>query len=189
MTIIPVGTLPSSISQIRDSLPAAVAKILVNQFKAGTCLITLPVQWGDLDAFQHLNNVSTLRYFESARMAHFYQVFQPALEPRVFQDLVHGRNYGPIVKSITCSYRSQITFPDTVTLGIRAESLGSDRFDQHFLAVSHKQERIFADGKATIVMFDYEKQKKAILSPQLVKALVESNLENERLSLQNTVPK
>ena len=31
----------------------------------------IPVRWGDMDSFQHVNNVSYFRYFESARIAYF----------------------------------------------------------------------------------------------------------------------
>ena len=33
--------------------------------------IELPVQWGELDSFGHVNNVVFLRWFESARIAYF----------------------------------------------------------------------------------------------------------------------
>ena len=32
-------------------------------------IIELPVSWGEMDAFGHLNNVVYFRYFESARIA------------------------------------------------------------------------------------------------------------------------
>ena len=32
--------------------------------------IELPVQWGDMDSFGHVNNVVYLRWFESARIAY-----------------------------------------------------------------------------------------------------------------------
>lgn len=185
-----------TLSQIQKSLPSTVATLLIKEFKAGTSLITLPVQWGDLDAFQHLNNVATMRYFESARMAYFYQVFGPAMlkhhpNPSAFSDLVNGRSYGPIVKNVFCNYRCQITFPDTVTVGIKVpqSSIQKDRFEQHFVAVSHKLGRICADGRATIVMFDYTKQQKADISPILLKAIEASNSENEELSKSNSHPR
>ena len=32
-------------------------------------ILTIPVQWGDQDAFLHVNNTVYLRWFESARIA------------------------------------------------------------------------------------------------------------------------
>lgn len=36
--------------------------------------IEIPVAWGDMDAFAHVNNTVYLRWFESARIAFFEQV-------------------------------------------------------------------------------------------------------------------
>jgi len=36
-------------------------------------VITWPVQWGDQDAFGHVNNVVYFRWMESARIAYFRQ--------------------------------------------------------------------------------------------------------------------
>ena len=32
-------------------------------------IIELPVAWGDMDAFAHVNNTAYFKYFESARIA------------------------------------------------------------------------------------------------------------------------
>jgi acyl-CoA thioester hydrolase len=34
-------------------------------------VIEIPIAWGDMDAFQHVNNIVYFRYFESARIAYF----------------------------------------------------------------------------------------------------------------------
>src|ERR1700677_2939135 len=36
--------------------------------------IAIPVQWGDQDAFAHVNNVVFFRWFESARIAYFRRI-------------------------------------------------------------------------------------------------------------------
>ncbi|MBU2038447.1 MAG: thioesterase family protein, partial [Gammaproteobacteria bacterium] len=34
-------------------------------------VIEVPVAWGEMDAFQHVNNTQFFRYFESARVQYF----------------------------------------------------------------------------------------------------------------------
>lgn len=34
-------------------------------------IATFPIAWGDMDAFQHVNNTRYFRYFEDARIAYF----------------------------------------------------------------------------------------------------------------------
>ena len=64
----------------------------------------LNVQWGDQDAFSHVNNVMYLRYFESARIA--YMGASGWLEGSVL----------PIIKNIKCDYLKQVTFPATIQM-------------------------------------------------------------------------
>ena len=43
--------------------------------------LEVPVAWGDVDAFGHVNNTIYFRWFESARMAHFERVGLPVDRP------------------------------------------------------------------------------------------------------------
>ena len=43
----------------------------LEQFKQDfPVILPIRVAWGEMDAFQHVNNVSYIRYFESARIAY-----------------------------------------------------------------------------------------------------------------------
>ncbi len=37
-------------------------------------IIETPVAWGEMDAFQHVNNIVYFRYFESVRIAYFEKI-------------------------------------------------------------------------------------------------------------------
>ena len=37
-------------------------------------IIEIPIAWGDMDAFQHVNNTVYFRHFESARLAYFEKI-------------------------------------------------------------------------------------------------------------------
>lgn len=220
MLTIPVGGLCTA-AQCRASLPAAV-RSLVTRFGASS-VITLPVQWGDQDAFQQyvktllsmycmlvrdthprhschimlvthtpaplaspmssLNNVTMLRYFESARMAHFQHVIAAQMSPTAFQALSKGHGIAPIVKSLTCTYRAQVRYPDTLTLCTRVplDTVREDRFEMRFEAVSHRLERVVADGAALVVMFDYGKDGKAPVPKEMLDALRAADVEDEKL--------
>jgi acyl-CoA thioester hydrolase len=110
-------------------------------------LITLPVQWGDQDAFQHVNNTVYLRWYESARIAYTRGLG--------LGELMRSRRIGPILASITCDYRLPITFPDTVHVGSRVVRIGRTSFAMEHALVSASAGKIAAEGKSTIVVFDY----------------------------------
>jgi acyl-CoA thioester hydrolase len=113
--------------------------------------ITVPVQWGDQDAFGHVNNTVYFRWFESARIAYFERI-----------GLSHMREVepiAPILASISCDYRSQVTFPDTVHVGIRVTRIGRSSIGLEHTIVSQRRAVIAAEGSATVVVFDYRANK------------------------------
>ena len=74
-------------------------------------VIKVPVQWGDQDAFGHVNNTVPHRWFESVRIELFGRIG--------LLESLKERRIGPILAAVSCNYRRQINFPDTVHVGIR----------------------------------------------------------------------
>ncbi|NOZ71145.1 MAG: acyl-CoA thioesterase [Chloroflexi bacterium] len=121
------------------------------------------VAWGEMDAFQHVNNAVYIRYFESARILYFRHT--PMMQE------MEATGIGPILHSISCRYRFPLTYPDRIRVGVRVLELGEDRLTVHHRLLSVQHERIAADGEATIVMFDYRHNRKAAISPSLRAAI------------------
>ena len=113
-------------------------------------VVTAHVQWGDQDIFGHVNNTVHIRWFESARMA--YSV-------RCGMDGRLGGTFDPILVSISCNYRKQVSFPDTVRIGARVSRIGRTSMTMDHAVYSELQECLVADGDSIIVVFDYEAQK------------------------------
>lgn len=122
-----------------------------DQLTAFPTVIQLPVQWGDMDAYQHVNNVVYFRWFESARIAYLEQIG--------LKDLYHTAGIGPILAAITCNYRRQLNYPDSVAVGARISRIGRTSFEMEHVLFSTQQQAIVAEGKSTIVTFDYRQQK------------------------------
>ncbi len=117
------------------------------EFQACPIKIQLPVVWGEMDAFQHVNNVVYFRYFESARIAYFEQVGVNQYKAE------HA--IGPILASTQCRFKAPLSYPDTVTVATRVSQLGRDRFTMRYLVQSHQSGRIAAEGEGLIVYYDY----------------------------------
>lgn len=113
-------------------------------------VITLPVQWGDQDAFQHVNNTVYLRWCESARIAYLANVG--------LSELMTREKIGPILAAITCNYRRPVTFPDTIRCGARITRLGRSSLSMEHVIYSEALLAIAADAQSTLVAFDYERQ-------------------------------
>ncbi|KAJ3193426.1 hypothetical protein HK101_004858 [Irineochytrium annulatum] len=168
-TTVPVGGL-SSYQETLEALPPAVKKLL-EDFPS---LITIGVQWGQMDSYGHVNNVHYMRYFESGRIAYFDQVVGPHLNETDYTNFITGKKVGPILKSAAIKYIAPVVYPDTLTA-----TLGEDRFTQDFVAVSHKMQRVVANGKAEVVTFDYVNQKKAPIPSEVLAAFRKGDLERQ----------
>lgn len=116
-------------------------------------VVETDVRWGDMDAFNHVNNVAYLRYFESGRIAYF-----EALE---LADFFGSGGVGPILADTSCRYKFPLTYPDRVSIGVRSEDLREDRFTQQYIIVSQRHARVAATGDGTIVTFDYTAGRKS----------------------------
>ena len=121
--------------------------------------VEIPVAWGEMDAFGHVNNVVYFRYFESARIACF--------EALDYMALTESTGLGPILAATDCRFRLPLTYPDTVTAAARIGEIGTDSFMMHYLVFSHRHARVAAEGSGRIVSYDYSKQCKAPLPAEL----------------------
>jgi acyl-CoA thioester hydrolase len=81
------------------------------------------------------------------------------LEQIGLKAMYHGAGIGPILASIGCNYRRQLTYPDTVSVGARISRIGRTSFEMEHVLFSTAQQAVVADGKSTIVTFDYKAQK------------------------------
>jgi acyl-CoA thioester hydrolase len=109
--------------------------------------ITLPVLWGDQDAFRHVNNTIYLRWFESSRIAYSARV---GLFDRIETDRV-----GPILASSHCDYRRPLTYPDTVRVGAKVVRIGRTSLTFEHRIVGQAAGRVAAEGSAVLVYHDY----------------------------------
>jgi acyl-CoA thioester hydrolase len=130
-------------------------------------VIEIPVAWGDMDAFQHVNNIVYFRYFESARIAYF--------EKLTFNDLMIKTGIGPILANTHCKFKIPLTYPDTVSVGAKVDVIENDRFLMKYSVVSHKHKNIAALGEGMLVSFNYHENKKAPIPDEIRKRII--NLE------------
>lgn len=127
-------------------------------------IFTLPIQWGDQDAFGHVNNVVYFRWFESARVEYFHRAG--------LGEMMSGRGIGPILASIKCDYRRQLSYPDTLHVTASVTHIGRTSLKMSHLAYSERQQAVAAQGESVIVVFDYATQR-PIAVPDDVRAGIE----------------
>ena len=128
-------------------------------------VVEIPVAWGEMDAFQHVNNIVYFRYFESTRIAYF--------ERLGFLEILDQTGIGPILAETRCRFRKPLTYPDTVACAARVSGIDEDRFVMQHLIVSHKLKAVVAEGEATLVAYNYREKRKAAIPGKLRRRIEE----------------
>jgi len=123
----------------------------------------IPVAWGEMDAFNHVNNVVYFRYFETARIEYFREV--------ALMEEMKKTGVGPVLKETSSCYKIPVTYPDTLYVGSRVSQLEDDRFTMEYVVVSKKLGVVTTKGTAQVVMYDFNTNQKANLSPLLVDSI------------------
>ncbi|MGR5283708.1 acyl-CoA thioesterase [Vibrio maritimus] len=129
----------------------------------------IPVAWGEMDALNHVNNAVYFRYFETARLDYFRHI-------SLMEDMA-VTNVGPVLGDTYCRYKLPVTYPDTLLVGSRITDVKEDRFTMEYSIVSHKLGKVTTTGTATIVMFDFNTNKKGLISEKLMKAIEQTRNE------------
>lgn len=103
-----------------------------------------PIHWGEMDAFNHLNNVVYYRYAESARIGYLQAL-----------GMFDGSMVTVLAQS-SCQYLRPVTYPDTLLLGVRCQRLGNTSIVMEYSYYSCAQKTIVATADAVIVRLDSE---------------------------------
>ena len=125
-------------------------------------VVEVPVAWGDMDAFGHVNNTMYFRYFETARIA--------------FLDRIGFRGesgIGPILASTQCRFRRPLAYPDTVLVGARVSEIAADRFTHEYRLLSMALNEVAAEGSGVVVAYDYGRKARCEI-PAEVRARMEA---------------
>ncbi len=128
-------------------------------------VIEIPVQWGEMDAFQHVNNVVYFRYFENARIAYF--------EKLDVIEFMTRKGIGPILAATSCRFKTPLTYPDRVLVGAKVTSVEDDRFVMEYRAISTRYQKVVAEADGVIVTFNYRENKKVPVPEELRRLIME----------------
>jgi len=119
-----------------------------------TIKVEIPIAWGDMDAFNHVNNTRFFRYFETARIKYFERVG--------FIETMETHSIGPILASISAKFIKPMFYPDIVTVGTRVTSIEPTQFVMKYIIESNSK-GIAAIGESKIVVYDYKSSERTTL--------------------------
>jgi len=126
--------------------------------------LEFPIQWGDLDAYGHVNNLSYLRWFEAARAVYATKVGVVTLpgQPGV----------GGIVASLRCQYLRSVSYPGVVQACVRITKLTIAGVSLEFQIFDRATGVPAASGGCEVVLVDIASEKPVPI-PDEIRAAVE----------------
>ncbi|MBA4189212.1 MAG: acyl-CoA thioesterase [Planctomycetaceae bacterium] len=127
-------------------------------------VVELDVAWGEMDAYDHVNNVVYFRYFENARIAYLDRIGWMAAKVE--------SGLGPIIASTSARYRKPVSYPDRLLVGARISDIQTDRVTFDYRLVSTKLNAVASEGQALVVSYDYRAGKKVPI-PDAVRLAIE----------------
>jgi acyl-CoA thioester hydrolase len=107
--------------------------------------ISIPVRWGDMDAYGHVNNTVYFRYAEQARIE-----WLESLGVRVIPD----QDEGPVIINASCTFLKPITYPATVEVRTLVGKPGRSSIPTYFEMRCTGEEELYAEGASKMVWWN-----------------------------------
>jgi acyl-CoA thioester hydrolase len=107
--------------------------------------VPVPVRWGDLDAFNHVNNAAFLVYAQEARLE-----WLAAIDGSWFDE-----NAMPVVAAARVNYRRQLAWPARIVVELAATRVGNSSVTiTHRIVGGDDPGCLYADGEVVMVWID-----------------------------------
>ena len=106
--------------------------------------IELPVQWGDMDSFGHVNHVVFLTYLEESRIQWFRTLGREWVTEAI----------APLLAAVHINYRAPIEYPSEIAVELFASRIGNTSITIGHRIVSADGKVLHADGDVVMVWID-----------------------------------
>ncbi len=125
-------------------------------------LYRCPLRWGDMDAFQHINNVAFLEYLQEARVDMFWGVSSPAG--------LHSLGTGIVVARHEIDYLAPLNWRvEPILIDIWVSDLRAGSFVIEYQL--RDEEVVYAKARTVMVPYDIEAKRSRRLSDEEKAAL------------------
>ncbi|MCY1209293.1 Thioesterase-like superfamily protein [compost metagenome] len=106
----------------------------------------IPVRWGDMDSYGHVNNTLYIQYLEEARVAWFESL---GID-------LNNVPQGPVVLQTLHTYLKPVVHPATVVIELRAGPVGnSSLVVEHRLSTLEDPSTLYGEGHCKLVWIDH----------------------------------
>ncbi|GIX26261.1 MAG: thioesterase [Burkholderiales bacterium] len=121
----------------------------------------IPIRWGDMDAYGHVNNTVYFRFMEQARVGWMQELGLDLVAPE----------QGPVIVTASCAFLKQLDYPGTVEVRMYAGELGRSSLMSYYELRREGEEELCATGEAKIVWADQRVRKSMPIPPHIRRLL------------------
>lgn len=121
----------------------------------------IPIRWGDMDAFGHVNNTVYFRFMETMRVDWLQEQLGSV-----------ARDEGPVVVNAFCNFLRELSYPGDVLGRMYVGEVGRSSMDTYVsMSRTDDPDTVYAEGGARMVWVNYA-QSKSMPIPEALRALV-----------------
>jgi acyl-CoA thioester hydrolase len=121
----------------------------------------MPIRWGDMDAYGHVNNTVYFRYMEQARVEWIEEMQVP----------VRPGGEGPVIINAACTFLKPMNYPGVVEVRTYVGAVGRSSCQTYVDMLI--DDEVYAEGAAKVVWMDTQTGKSVPL-PEHVRAVLEA---------------
>jgi acyl-CoA thioester hydrolase len=119
---------------------------------------TIPVRWGDMDAYGHVNNTVYFRFCEQARVEWSEALGLP-VDP--------AQDEGVVIINAACTFLIPLTYPATVRVEMFAGEPGRSSLMSWYKLYVEGDDRLYAEGSAKMVWMNHRSGRSAPIPDRL----------------------
>ncbi len=126
----------------------------------------VPIRWGDMDAYGHVNNTVYFRYMEIARID-----WLDSIAARI-----DAPGQGIVVVNAFCNFHAQLHYPGDLSVRMSVANPGRSSFETYYEIVRRDDPAtLYASGGAKTVWIDHAQRRSAPL-PVALRALLDGDV-------------
>jgi acyl-CoA thioester hydrolase len=120
--------------------------------------VPMTVRWGDLDAFNHVNNATFLVYAQEARLAWLAGIDGPWFDESMM----------PVVAAAQVNFRRQLAWPGRIVIELATSRVGTSSVTiMHRIVAEDDTDCVYADGEVVMVWIDPASGRSVPLPPAI----------------------
>jgi acyl-CoA thioester hydrolase len=117
----------------------------------------IPIRWGDMDAYGHVNNTIYFRFMEQNRVEY--------LEQQGYKVMPEGT--APVIINASCTFLVPLTYPGVVEIKMFCGQPGRSSIPTHYEMRLQGDDTLYATGESKIVWMDVASGKSVAIPDEL----------------------